>query len=90
MCLMLLWKWWKRSLEKNRNFYLDGASTIAILLVVFTHVHEQIGVKNDIIKSIFYSVDRMGVPIFFMLSGGLVLPKLVGKVDYLKFYTKEL
>lgn len=77
-------------MEKNRNFYLDGARTIAILLVVFTHVHEQIGVKNDIIKSIFYSVDRMGVPIFFMLSGGLVLPKLVGKVDYLKFYTKEL
>lgn len=90
MCLKLLWKWWRKNLEKNRIFYLDVARTIAILLVVFTHVHEQIGVKNDIIKSIFYSIDRVGVPIFFMLSGGLVLPKLIGKIDCLKFYKKRI
>lgn len=77
-------------MEKNRIFYLDVARTIAILLVVFTHVHEQIGVNSNIVRSIFYSIDRMGVPIFFMLSGGLVLPKLVGKVNYLEFYKKRI
>ncbi len=32
----------------------------------------------------------MGVSIFFMLSGGLVLPKLENKVNYLKFYKKRI
>lgn len=76
--------------NKNRILYLDVARTIAILLVVFTHVHEQIGINNDIMKSIFYSIDRMGVPIFFMLSGGLILPKLTSETNYFKFYKKRI
>lgn len=79
-----------KSLENKRIFYLDVARTVAILLVIFTHVHEQIGVNSDIIKGFFYSLDRMGVPIFFMLSGGLILPRLVSQTNYLNFYKKRI
>lgn len=62
---------------KQRIFYMDAMRrAIAIILVVFTHAHEQVGINNYLVKSFFYSIDRMGVPLFFMLSGGLVLPKM--------------
>lgn len=65
------------------------ARTIAILFVVFTHVHEQIGVDSYIIQAIFYDIDRLGVPLFFMLSGALVLPKIVN-INMWVFYRKRI
>lgn len=74
---------------KQRIFWLDAARAIAIVLVVFTHIHERVGVDNYLLQSFFYSIDRLGVPIFFMLSGGLILPKLVS-INYLSFYKKRI
>ncbi|HHW7521005.1 Uncharacterized protein conserved in bacteria [Mannheimia haemolytica] len=62
---------------------------IAIVLVVFTHVHEQSGIGSNIIKSIFYDIDRLGVALFFMLSGSFILPKVVN-VDIFSFYKKRI
>lgn len=74
----------------QRIFWLDFSRAIAIILVVFTHIHERIGVNDYLLaKSLFYSVDRMGVPLFFMLSGGLMLPKLVN-VNLVDFYKKRI
>lgn len=73
---------------QQRIFWLDAARAIAIMLVVFTHVNGQI--SNDyVLKSLFNSIDRLGVPIFIMLSGGLLLPKL-SQVDFLQFYKKRI
>lgn len=74
---------------KRRIEWLDSARAIAILLVVFTHAHERAGNVPYYINSIFYSIDRVGVPIFFMISGGLLIPKL-SNVDILNFYKKKI
>ncbi|WP_455631052.1 acyltransferase family protein [Megamonas sp.] len=68
---------------KERIFYLDLLRCIAILLVVFTHVHEVVGwsqfvpyelTRKDVIISAFcYSISRLGVPIFIMISGCLMI-----------------
>ena len=73
----------------KRIFWLDAARAIAIFLVVFTHAHERAGIHSEMLKSIFYSIDRLGVPLFFMISGGLVLPKLAG-CNLLSFYKKRI
>lgn len=73
----------------KRVFWLDAARAIAIILVVFTHAHERAGIQSVMLKSIFYSVDRLGVPLFFMISGGLILPKLAN-CDLLSFYKKRI
>ena len=62
---------------------------IAILFVLFTHVHEQVGVDSYIIQAIFYDIDRLGVPLFFMLSGALVLPKIVN-INMWVFYRNRI
>lgn len=74
---------------KQRIYWLDAGRAIAIVLVVFTHIHERVGVNNYLLASLFYNIDRLGVPIFFMLSGGLILPKLVA-IDYWSFYKKRI
>lgn len=73
----------------NRVFWVDCARFVAITLVVLTHAHEQSNVNNEFVKSILYCIDRIGVPIFFMLSGGLILPK-AHTVPVLSFYRKRL
>jgi hypothetical protein BACCOPRO_00060 len=75
--------------QSNRIYWLDVARAIAILFVVFTHIHEQIGVDSYIIQAIFYDIDRLGVPLFFMLSGALVLPKIVN-INMWVFYRKRI
>lgn len=73
----------------NRIFWVDCARFIAILMVVLTHAHEQSNVSNETIKSLLYCFDRIGVPIFFMLSGGLILPK-IHSISVLSFYKKRI
>ena len=75
--------------QSNRIYWLDVTRAIAILFVVFTHVHEQVGVDSYIIQAIFYDIDRLGVPLFFMLSGALVLPKIVN-INMWVFYRKRI
>lgn len=73
----------------NRIFWVDCARFIAILMVVLTHAHEQSNVSNETMKSLLYCFDRIGVPIFFMLSGGLILPK-IHSIPVLSFYKKRI
>lgn len=73
----------------KRVFWLDAARAIAIILVVFTHAHERVAIQSDMLRSVFYSIDRLGVPVFFMISGGLILPKLVN-CGLLSFYKKRI
>ena len=75
--------------QSHRIYWLDVVRAIAILFVVFTHIHEQIGVDSYIIQAIFYDIDRLGVPLFFMLSGALVLPKIVN-INMWVFYRKRI
>ena len=80
---------WQPVSQSNRIYWLDVTRAIAILFVVFTHVHEQVGVDSYIIQAIFYDIDRLGVPLFFMLSGALVLPKIVN-INMWVFYRKRI
>lgn len=73
----------------ERIFWLDAARAIAIILVVFTHSHENAHIQSVFFKSLFYSIDRLGVPIFFMISGGLILEKLKTRT-LSKFYIKRI
>lgn len=73
----------------SRIGWLDAVRVFAIFLVVLTHSHEQTIIKDVLPVSILYTIDRLGVPLFFMISGGLLLPKIVN-VDIFKFYKKRV
>jgi surface polysaccharide O-acyltransferase-like enzyme len=73
----------------ERKSWIENARAIAIFLVVFTHCHERTPGSVVLSESIFYAIDRLGVPIFFMISGGLILPKLANR-GILEFYKKRI
>lgn len=73
----------------QRVYWLDAARAIAILLVVFTHCHEQAQVTDPLWGGIFYSIDRLGVPVFFMLSGGLILDR-IKDIPIMDFYKRRI
>lgn len=70
---------------QKRIFWLDVARAVAIILVVFAHCHEILNFvlftqtpipSVDVWKaSLCYSFSRVGVPLFFMISGALILKK---------------
>lgn len=59
--------------------YIDYIKSFAILLVLLTHAHELAVIKSVPMTSILYSIDRMGVPLFLMASGILMLDKAKDK-----------
>lgn len=59
--------------------YIDYIKSFAILLVLLTHAHELALIKSVPMTSILYSIDRMGVPLFLMASGILILDKAKDK-----------
>lgn len=73
----------------KRVFWMDAVRAVAICLVVFTHAHERAGIQSQTLKSLFYSIDRLGVPLFLMISGALILPKIVN-ADCFSFYKKRI
>lgn len=73
----------------ERIHWMDFARFVAIILVVFTHAHETVVYGDTSIKSIFYTIDRMAVPLFLFISGRLILPNLHNK-PILSFYKKRL
>lgn len=64
---------------KKRIFYLDELRTIAILLVIFCHTCQYFPTTVEFLKSptmlSYVSIGRLGVPLFFMLSGALLIGK---------------
>lgn len=82
---------------KNRNISLDGIRALAALCVVINHAVEQIySLKIDfIVKSTFriklfsiagFTFGRIGVPLFLLLSGYLLLQRNYDKKQTIKFY----
>lgn len=75
-------------IEKNRIEYIDAIKAICMALVVFTHAHECAGSPLGI-SSIFYSIDRCAVPIFFMISGYFIIGRAYN-CDLMGFYIKRI
>jgi surface polysaccharide O-acyltransferase-like enzyme len=59
----------------SRIYSLDLVKTVAIFLILLTHIKENMGFYGlpEYAKEISYYIDRMGVPLFFMVSGVLLL-----------------
>ena len=76
-------------MEKTRINYLDFARSIAIISITVNHaVNRSFNIYVDqykefcsmpliitIIKSILHCFSRIGVPLFLMISGTLLLPR---------------
>ena len=66
-------------LKDNRIFYFDELRALAILLVLLAHTIQYFPVNMDYLTSptllSYLTVSRMGVPLFFMLSGALLIGK---------------
>ena len=64
---------------KKRIFYLDELRALAILFVIFCHVCSYFPTTVEFTKSPILlgvvSIGRLGVPLFFMLSGSLLINK---------------
>lgn len=66
--------------QPNRKLYFDVIRTVAILAIVMTHISAYIVVgfpdsakAEFIVGNIFNGLSRVGVPLFVMLSGALLL-----------------
>ena len=75
-------------LKDNRIFYLDELRALAILLVLLAHTIQFFPVNIDYLTSptllSYLSVSRMGVPLFFMLSGALLIGKEYSLATFFK------
>ncbi|TLU98073.1 acyltransferase family protein [Dyadobacter luticola] len=88
------------SLEKKRYFpNLNGIRCIAALLVVFHHLEQAkhaLGIANVYDSPIIQHAGRLGVGLFFVLSGFLITYLLLeekgrfGDVDAKKFYLRRV
>ena len=84
----------------KRNVNYDLIRTIAILLVVFCHSIENIyfkfdyfslSTKSQLFKIISFTISRLGVPLFLLLTGALILKKDFKKENsILNFYKNNL
>lgn len=84
--------------DKKRVKNLDIARTFAILSVVLCHSIENVYANiarptdtSQIFRFTLYTIGRLGVPIFLLLTGALVLQKQIeDDEDVNKFYKKNL
>ena len=87
-------------MNKNRIIWLDYARTLAIICVVLTHVTETVyslSAENLIPYTIhrrlfvisMFTIGRLGVPIFFFLTGYLLLDREYSREKYIDFLKKN-
>lgn len=87
--------------NKERIFQLDWIRTIAIICVVLCHVTELVyggdplsfaasPFKTRLVSFSYFCLGRLGVPLFLLLSGFLLLKKEYRKNDIINFYKKNL
>ncbi|WP_296882745.1 acyltransferase [uncultured Methanobrevibacter sp.] len=74
---------------KERIFYYDFLRTFAIIAVIMCHITFYFGPLNTtsgiIFKQTYYNIGRLGVPIFLMISGALLLNRTYSNLgDFLK------
>ena len=76
------------STEKERIFYYDFLRAFAIIAVLICHVDFFFGPLNTpfeiIAQMTFHDIGRIGVPIFLMISGALLLNREYELGDFLK------
>ena len=83
-------------MNKVRKQYLDSLRVFASMLVVLLHSAAQgfrrtpIGSIDWWAMNIYDSLARIGVPIFFMISGALFLSKDVSKQSIIVKYVKRI
>ena len=92
-------------MEKRRIYFLDIARTFAIISIVLCHSVELIypiypnnldswthlSVQSKIFRTIFFTIGRLGVPIFLFITGYLTLNKKIDSdEDCTKFYKRNL
>ena len=68
------------ALDKKRVYYLDVIRFIACMAVVMIHVsteyvNENLGTFNFWVGNVFDGIARIGVPLFVMISGSIMLDK---------------
>lgn len=75
-------------LKKERIFYLDELRALAILFVLLAHTIQFFPVNINYLTSptllSYLTIARMGVPLFFMLSGALLIGKTYSLSDFFK------
>ena len=83
---------------KDRLFWLDAVKFLAILFVILAHVEwsveQSLSVHQELSRS-FLTINRiiasLGVPLFMMVSGSLLLSKeFHSRYDILTFYKRRL
>lgn len=86
-----------KSEERHKhNYTIDFVRVFAILLVIANHCLDSCGGqfnlqgKSLILVMAFYVICRLGVPLFFMISGFLLLSKKYDKTKCKKFYLHNL
>lgn len=72
-----------RETDDNRKHYIDSLRTIAIICVVCYHTLFRVPINIPLIKPLFW----LGVPIFLLISGALILPK-AAHLSVASFYTR--
>lgn len=75
--------------KKNRIFYYDALRAFAIIFVILIHTSKWFA-ANEVVHSVFWtfssslaSLGNVGVPIFFMISGALLLNRDYGDLNSL-------
>lgn len=91
--------------HKNRIFWLDVARACAVLFVVLNHAcgkvydnyNNQIGeffnssFISQLFKAVSITISWLGVPLFLMITGSLILNKTIeSDEDIKRFYSKNL
>ena len=80
----------------KRKLYLDIVKIVAILCVVAYHIDyfwrsSEVALLSSSLLSLFTVIGAMGVPLFVMTSGALIMGKNLSSFENIKrFYTKNL
>lgn len=78
-------------MSKERNYNIDLAKTLAMVLVVMQHAWSMLDLDSPelgLVCSAYRSITTVGVPLFVFLSGALLLPRKIGSLK--DFYKKRL
>lgn len=77
-------------MKNKRVFYLDFLKVMSILFVIYNHTHMYVNPANNFfifLRLFLFSICKIAVPIFIMVSGALLLGK---KTDYKEIFTKRI
>lgn len=84
-------------MKKTREYAFDILRVISMIMVIIIHVanvycrsFDLIGNKSYLAALIFNTICRVSVPIFFMISGALLLDRNFNKSKYLKRVIKYI